>query len=354
MAYQRTTWASGDAITSVKLNNIESGIAGLESEIAAATQDVYDKVMTINGLVSPFELHRGYAGDNDNAGKWVQINDAYQHIVIPIKAGDTLEIEAAVRDGAVKPIMCGFLRAYTAPATTGDDVYFANSTTKFSANANTPHRAFVAPSESGYLYVQIIQNGEDRTPKSLKINGVEYARESAPVVTGELNNGIDEANILPFGARREYLGNIAVNGTWETVNSLYRFKVVPCDAGAAVTVKAGSDNPARIGIVTEHPKPSNADSAHLSADPNWSVPIVINADGEYSGTAPEDAAYLVVMTTYNNVNCAPASVKVGDVEYVGATVYDNLKTYSDRLTAAEDRMAGMVTEDTNGLIITQA
>ncbi len=358
MAYQRTTWASGDAITSVKLNNIESGIAGLESEIATATQDVYDKAMLVNGLAIPFELHQGYAGDVANVGKWVEINDSYQHIVIPIAAGDTVEIEAAVIDGAVAQTWLGFLRAYVAPTTAGEDsVLFSeaeNYNKKFATGATRPAYAFAAPADAQYLYVQVIQKGADKTPKSLKINGVEYVRASVPVVTGELNSGVDAADVLPFESRHEYMGDITSTGTWNNVGLSYRFKAISCKAGATVTVKAGSDSAARIGVVTEQPKPSEKDSAHLSADANWSVPIVINADEEYSGTAPEDAAYLVVMTTYNNVNCAPASVKVGDVEYVGATVYDNLKKYSDRLTDAESKMANMVTEDTDGLIIARA
>ena len=48
MAYQRTTWAAGDAITSAKLNNIESGIVGLETEIG--------NVQTVVDVAEPAEI----------------------------------------------------------------------------------------------------------------------------------------------------------------------------------------------------------------------------------------------------------------------------------------------------------
>lgn len=42
MAYSRTTWANGDLITAEKLNNLESGILGNETEIAETNADLAD------------------------------------------------------------------------------------------------------------------------------------------------------------------------------------------------------------------------------------------------------------------------------------------------------------------------
>lgn len=45
MAYSKTTWANGDVITAAKLNNMENGIDGATSLIAAITIDGDDKTL---------------------------------------------------------------------------------------------------------------------------------------------------------------------------------------------------------------------------------------------------------------------------------------------------------------------
>ena len=47
MAYQKTIWSPGDTISSARLNNIENGIEGLETEVAAASQ--VDTTLTVSG-----------------------------------------------------------------------------------------------------------------------------------------------------------------------------------------------------------------------------------------------------------------------------------------------------------------
>lgn len=50
MAYSRTTWANGDLITAEKLNNLESGIIGNETEIAETNADLADLNNAISQL----------------------------------------------------------------------------------------------------------------------------------------------------------------------------------------------------------------------------------------------------------------------------------------------------------------
>lgn len=53
MAYQRKTWQSGDTITTVALNNIESGIA---SVAAAVTELQADVEPMQDGVATPDEV----------------------------------------------------------------------------------------------------------------------------------------------------------------------------------------------------------------------------------------------------------------------------------------------------------
>ena len=49
MSYEPTNWKKGDKITSVRLNKIENGIQGNDSEIGALKEDLNSKVSTVNG-----------------------------------------------------------------------------------------------------------------------------------------------------------------------------------------------------------------------------------------------------------------------------------------------------------------
>ena len=66
MAYQRTTWASGDTITSAKLNNIESGILGVESTIVNNRDEMAD--LFKNGAITKTTWVQGgvIAGNGQN------------------------------------------------------------------------------------------------------------------------------------------------------------------------------------------------------------------------------------------------------------------------------------------------
>lgn len=88
MAYEKTTWQSGDVVTSEKLNNIENGIASLDYVILEPTVDIETGYLYLGKSYN--ELLAYYNGNKIVIAKWQFSNDgggevtAYQEYDITI------------------------------------------------------------------------------------------------------------------------------------------------------------------------------------------------------------------------------------------------------------------------------
>ena len=99
MAYQKNIWSPGDTISSAKLNNIENGIEGLETEVAAASQ--VDTTLTVSGKAADAKTTGDQLGDIKNviaptfqtntaydAGSYVWVNQELYRFTVHHNAGN--------------------------------------------------------------------------------------------------------------------------------------------------------------------------------------------------------------------------------------------------------------------------
>lgn len=117
--------------------------------------------------ISVFQQHNGIM--NSAGTSWMNINDSYQHIVIPVTAGQYFNIIHSNEDS-----MFAFLKSYSGTSSapqlsseTGYDRRFSSSTTG---------RTGMVPSDANYLWLAVIINGTPNLPTKLEIGGWDYMK----------------------------------------------------------------------------------------------------------------------------------------------------------------------------------
>lgn len=110
MAYQRTTWSSGDIISTAKLNNIEAGIASLE----AAQEEVFSNLDAVSGEDAGYDaipftgagsfVRTGQTGEviKTDGSLDIVTNDNTlncKYAVIPVEQGDRFTVFGSGQSG---------------------------------------------------------------------------------------------------------------------------------------------------------------------------------------------------------------------------------------------------------------
>ena len=280
-----------------------------------------DEVSTIkDGLnLSSVKMYPHVYGNLSGSG-WNNLNQNYQHIVIPIKSGD--EISLAMGDGT---LYYAVLKSYNGPSGAVDFSAYTGFTSRKEVNTTTPYASFIVPQDANYLLLQVRYNTY-KYPSSLIINGSEYAKDARAVMTGidnKCKQHFTGADVLPFSEMDEYYGYPNNEKKWGNFYGTYKFKVIACGANSSFSITAGS-NAVSYGILKSFTIPDQGAAVPYSDNTSWNSRKTVAAGETVTDTTPSDGNYLLIVTLNNGTPTVPASIIINGIDYI-KTVYGNLK-----------------------------
>ena len=177
MAYSRTTWANGDLITAEKLNNLESGILGNESEIAETNGELTNLRDDLNLIGNRHNIVDSAVLLYSNNGKIVNNNDG----TYTVKSGDYGDSIF----GSQMTLEPGYYLLYGVPSGVNGYPFLSttqNSSGAFVGNYDQPNGKVIYISETKQCYLGYRQSSSPST-----------AFKIAPFI--EKDSGNDIANL---------------------------------------------------------------------------------------------------------------------------------------------------------------
>ena len=188
---EASTRAAADAVLQSQIDNfvqLPSGSTAADAELvnirvkadgtsaATAGNAVREQITELkNDLVdldvksvSMYHLNRGNLG---NDGTWNNINDSFQHIVIPISG------KSQVVTSFSNVISIGFVKSYTTPTTDGQIIDYseAEGYTQEITGVGKKEKTFDIPSDANYLILEIVYGKTKYEILKLEIDGYDYA-----------------------------------------------------------------------------------------------------------------------------------------------------------------------------------
>ena len=188
---------------------LSSGRANVKAVINSvdkknASQEMFDDI-DLNTL-SKFPRYNGFV---TNTGTWGGISDSFQHIIVPVVAGEKLTIDKSANSAAF--IAC--LTDYTEPVF-GESLSFSADPTlgkKVAVNAET---SYIMPEDCKYLVVIVLYDGMDITPSKFVLGGYDYlasARKNIKSIVANVDVALDESAVKP----NDIFYGFSVNTQWE-------------------------------------------------------------------------------------------------------------------------------------------
>ena len=153
----------GDAVT-IDGQTITITIAKVTGNILITVLTSKQGIVQTITDVSGYDLHFGFIG---STGAWNNINEKYQHVIIPITGTATLDITTQES----LPLYIAGLRSYSEPVS-GEMLDYSESedwTTRIAIPKNTT-RHYDIPSDVKYLVLFVIHNTSNNYPVDIVIS----------------------------------------------------------------------------------------------------------------------------------------------------------------------------------------
>lgn len=154
---------SGNIIT-IAIANVTNNVLIKVPTVNISTGDEgSDTPNTIITDLSGYERHQGFISSTNT---WNNINEKYQHVVVPVSGYTTLEITTS----ADNHLYFAGLQTYTAPVN-GAALAFSDNT-EWAGRMSCPKattRSWIVPKDVRYLVFWVISNTIDATPDSISI-----------------------------------------------------------------------------------------------------------------------------------------------------------------------------------------
>ena len=174
----------------------EAQIAALQSGLSDANTAIANNKSAFDGFaksyldtaLQPLSAITEVPGNVNASGVWNNLNANYQHVVIPVSGGETLEAVRPESAADNKFARITVLKSYTGPVN-GEAVDFATGWTGI-VQIGATGNIFELPADARYVLVMTTYGGNHYLPSTLKINHVDVAK--APVLT-IVDSAVDEA-----------------------------------------------------------------------------------------------------------------------------------------------------------------
>jgi lysophospholipase L1-like esterase len=271
--------------------------------------------------VKSIESYTPHNGFLSSTGTWNNVTSSYQHVVIPVVSGDKVSITAPDS----QTLYYGILKSYTNVAS-GNTVPYSSDANYNGQKVLSP-KAIVnitLPSDGAYIVLVINYNNINCKPSNLTINNYDYTvslKKTIVDIKNTIASQLDASNIIPLNNRKQINGLISINNTWTNITKSYAFVIIPCKPGDAYTIVGNPTIATYYGALKEFTGVIEGDAVPFSSDLNWNTRKSTSVT--VSGTLPNDANYILVMTLYNNSSSAPSSLIISGIDYA-KTVYQNL------------------------------
>lgn len=116
------------------------------------------------GTLRGLPTHNGYI---NNSATWNNINEAYQHVLIPVNGGQKL---------VAKSVYFGCLTDYSDPVYGASASLSADPSFSKRMEVYSVEKEFTLPEDAKYLAVFVIQNGEEKYPEVFTIDGYDFLK----------------------------------------------------------------------------------------------------------------------------------------------------------------------------------
>ena len=292
--------ATGDAVANVKsaIHDVGKTVyAELGHPIIGLTD--LAGISAANGVIS-------------NSGRWININDNYQHKYIPLPGtGGRLTVTAGSNATYI-----GVVKSYVAPVLNASIDFSAASgfTGRISLSALTSYSYDLPDDAVGIIVVTKYGTNGAVTPSAFSI--------SFPTGTTIQNVAslLDRVSAIEEGGAyynrddltglTQHQGNLSSTKTWNNINAKYTHVVVPVVGGMEIEVGAQSSVAAYFAVLRSYSTPVNGAAVDYSTATGWDNFITVASNNTFSNVLPDDAKYVVVMVLRNNKDYSPATFSV--------------------------------------------
>lgn len=279
--------------------------------------------------IDSYPKYLGYLNDSN---QWKNINNNYQHIIIPIQQNDVIEI---FNKGS-QAIFGKFLSDYSIPVL-NETVNYVIADSAFTITSSNPRKIILAPESSKYLLIQIIYNS-NTINFNLYINNCCYTTSARRDINQKISAVQDQINfsyITPFSELKIYDGMITsvtndniTTYKWDNKTNVH-FKLVPCPPNVTLKLQANGsiDKALYWGILKEFTNQAN--DPVFSEDNNFNTRKYLNpGTSEQTYTTPSDTKYIYIQTYYNSTDTTPVILKINNYNlltnfYTNYTTIDN-------------------------------
>jgi lysophospholipase L1-like esterase len=318
--------------------NVKALIDNKQDVLASNPQEMFDDI-DLNTLAK-FPQYNGFISSD---GEWNYTNtERYKHIFIPVSGGEKIEIEPGAK---VVSIAC-----LSAQPDKNHDPAFSEYDTWKSRIDIIDKWSNTLPADAKYLFVSVVNDWEDCTPKTFVCGGYDYnvtARKNiketikkhsqidtnAKHIT-RTNKVVCDIGLNTLDEMLQQTGAISSSGKWNLLdNENYKYIVIPVSGGENLVINKGVDNETPTVIACLQERPDVSEDPVFSSDPAWSSRIEVYNETRY--TIPDDGKYLLVMVNYGGKDTLPTKFICGGYDYT-VRARDNIKNTDIRWCAVGD------------------
>ena len=326
-------------------------------QVQALEDELEDVKSAISGISSasmlPFMAYAKRNGNISGSGTWNYVNSNYQHVLIPVFAGDVIKISRAesATDGkygryAILTSDAAPVNDQAAPLATGYTTEVQFGQTEVSVTV---------PADGKFLFIITTYNTNAYLPSTLKINNIDYVLPSqqkmiesikAEIDTrisndeGKIDNNtnrldsVQRSGIMPLSAYPETIGNISGSGTWNNLTENYKHVLIPVIGGSVVNMQRNiSDGKyARYSVLAGYITPVNGESLQYATGYTGFIQL---GTTEITITLPDDAKFLLIMTTYGGNHYLPTKLVIDHFDYLSGTTAEMIAKWYDAVKPTE-------------------
>ena len=326
------------------LDSIPADYSELSGDVSTLNSDLQATGVTYT-LLSDYPVNKGSA--NPSSGNWIYTTGTkYKHIIIPITAGDVIDVSVGSNGGNI-----AFLTDYTTPAD-GNSLDFSSAqgfTGVISVSANSTVK-YTAPSDAVYLYCTTLYNNKSYFPTGVTINGFDIAKtvpgnisaisllekELQGVSVTHTNQIQDIQQDIDFVLLQTRIARGSLNSSfvWQNCsdNAVYTFyhAEVPVSSGDRIVIIANTAKALSYAIfLKEFSPPVNDNTATPSEAEGYTDRKSISNGLTYEYVVPSDCNYLYILTTNNKVDVTPQQILVNGVD-ITKSIKGNLELLHDK------------------------